>query len=127
MTARLGHGRAAQTEWRMLLRLGNFALVEASPRTGRTHQVRAHFAATGHPLVGDTEYGAPRQAQAGGVSLMWGESSARGLLEFRASTHGRNNRRASAPRRPLARISERVGARDQRGGQKVDAALRRYL
>lgn len=69
MTARLGRGRAAQTNWRVFLRIGNFSLMEAQPRTGRTHQIRAHFAFAGHPLAGDTLYGAPRQVRAGGVLL----------------------------------------------------------
>src|SRR5262249_43779056 len=69
MTARGRSGREALTDWRVLLRLGNFTLVAAEPRTGRTHQIRAHFTATGHPLAGDTLYGAPRQARAGHALL----------------------------------------------------------
>ena len=40
-----------------------FSLVRAEPRTGRTHQIRVHLAAMGHPVVGDTTYGAPKQAR----------------------------------------------------------------
>ena len=38
-------------------RLPRTALVEAAPRTGRTHQIRVHLQAIGHPIVGDRSYG----------------------------------------------------------------------
>jgi 23S rRNA pseudouridine1911/1915/1917 synthase len=60
MTARATKGRHARTDWRVIARLERYTLVEAVLHTGRTHQIRAHFAAIGHPVVGDTLYGAPR-------------------------------------------------------------------
>ncbi len=65
MTARRQQGRPARTDWRVLARLDGFTLVEVDLRTGRTHQIRVHFSALHHPVVGDTLYGAPRQVRAG--------------------------------------------------------------
>jgi len=55
-------GREAITEYRLLASFagGDYSLVEAEPKTGRTHQIRVHFASIGHPVVGDTVYGRRR-------------------------------------------------------------------
>ena len=50
-------GRAAQTEYHVRAFYGPTTLVAAFPRTGRTHQIRVHFASIGHPVVGDVLYG----------------------------------------------------------------------
>ena len=69
MTTRRREGRAARTDWKVRLRLPGFTFVEADLHTGRTHQIRVHFSALGHPVVGDTLYGAPRQPKVASTSM----------------------------------------------------------
>jgi 23S rRNA pseudouridine955/2504/2580 synthase len=62
-------GQSAKTRYRVIDRAGNRAAwVELQPLTGRTHQLRAHMAAIGHPIVGDAKYGGADAFLTGGVS-----------------------------------------------------------
>lgn len=53
-------GREAVTDFRVVERFPDAALLEAHLLTGRTHQIRVHLAAEGHPVVGDRQYGRAR-------------------------------------------------------------------
>jgi 23S rRNA pseudouridine1911/1915/1917 synthase len=50
-------GRPAETVVHVRERFARTALLEAAPRTGRTHQIRVHLSAVGHPILGDARYG----------------------------------------------------------------------
>ncbi len=50
-------GKPAETKIRLSRRYGDYSLVHCAPLTGRTHQIRVHAAAAGHPLAGDERYG----------------------------------------------------------------------
>jgi 23S rRNA pseudouridine1911/1915/1917 synthase len=53
----VSRGREARTEYRVIRYTGNYSLLEITPETGRTHQIRVHLAAIGYPVVGDATYG----------------------------------------------------------------------
>lgn len=64
MSTRVRGGRASVTRVRVLERFARTTFVEAAPETGRTHQIRVHLAARGHPLIGDGVYGTIRPGEA---------------------------------------------------------------
>ncbi len=132
MTARAGAGREARTDWRVLWRGSRYTLVEIELHTGRTHQIRAHFAALGRPVVGDTLYGAAARPRAGSQNL---EPLGRPFLHaarigFAHPTSGKSMEfRAPLPAE-LRKYVARVAAAETGGAKAaavIDAALLAFL
>src|SRR5579872_1594618 len=93
MTTKREGGRAAVTHYRVARRLdtrfGKFTLLDVKIDTGRTHQIRVHMADIGHPVVGDTTYGAPRQARGKSAVISLARNFLHSAeLEFRHPTTG---------------------------------------
>ncbi|MFQ3302761.1 MAG: tRNA pseudouridine32 synthase/23S rRNA pseudouridine746 synthase [Planktomarina sp.] len=57
-------GRAALTDWQVINRDRGETRVKLSPKTGRSHQLRIHMLALGHPILGDPFYGTPESQEA---------------------------------------------------------------
>jgi 23S rRNA pseudouridine1911/1915/1917 synthase len=133
MTARraasLPNSRAARTDWRVLARIDSTTLVEIQLHTGRTHQIRAHFSALHHPVVGDTLYGASAQLHVGHTTL---PSLERNFLH--AARLGFQQPRTqqpiqlSAPLPPeLRNYLRQLAAAAAEDSARIDAALKAFL
>ena len=72
-------GRTAVTLYRTLARRNGLSLMECRLITGLTHQIRAQFAAAGHPLPGDGKYGRERE------NKKWGRTSGQALYSYKLS------------------------------------------
>lgn len=57
MSVRTRKGKEAETKWDVIEKFKNATLIRAKLSTGRTHQIRVHFASSGHPVLGDDTYG----------------------------------------------------------------------
>ena len=63
------HGRPARTAWRVETSFGQYHLIRAFPKTGKTHQIRVHLKSIGLPLAVDPLYNPPRKAGKEGIYL----------------------------------------------------------
>ncbi|MBI2024894.1 MAG: RluA family pseudouridine synthase [Candidatus Harrisonbacteria bacterium] len=84
--------KEAKTAYRVKKLIGNFTLLEVEPLTGRTHQIRAHLASIGHPVVGDKIYG--KKLPPEGLSRMFLHAES---LEFTLPSGGRFKATADLP------------------------------
>lgn len=89
-----GKIREAVTEYKVIKRFPGHTLVEVSPKTGRTHQIRVHLKAIGHPIVCDKLYGFKKQVCPFGLGRHFLHASS---LEFNLPSGGRIKLEADLP------------------------------
>lgn len=71
MSTRIKRGKEAVTRWKVIQRFRVSTLIEARLGTGRTHQIRVHFSAIGHPVLGDKTYGKKTQIEINGKRVIF--------------------------------------------------------
>ncbi|HEU4394581.1 MAG TPA: RluA family pseudouridine synthase [Planctomycetota bacterium] len=104
---------AARTDWRVLASAAGYALVEARPRTGRTHQIRVHLRHIGHPILGDPTYGDRRRnEEARGRWGLWRPFLHAASVEFEHPVTGALLRVEAPLPAELARVLTALGIRE---------------
>ena len=127
--AAIRNPRAARTDWRVLADIDGATLVEVQLHSGRTHQIRVHFSALKHPVVGDTLYGAAAQLRVGKVTLPKLQRNflhAARLGFTQPRTGAWIEVRASLPQELRTFLNQLCAAAGERQS-RIDAALAAYL
>ncbi|MCX5945252.1 MAG: RluA family pseudouridine synthase [Cyanobacteria bacterium] len=92
-------GKPAHTDWQLLTAGPGLSRLQLQPQTGRSHQLRAHLAAIGHPILGDPLYGAQAEGKQGTAFPETGLGAQPGLsLEIGLSLEAGASRVPWAPR-----------------------------
>ena len=129
-TATLNKARDARTDWRALARIDTTTLVEVQLHTGRTHQIRVHFSALRHPIVGDALYGAPAQLRINNKTTLaplgrnFLHAAKLGFAQPRSNTW--IELRAPLPEQLRAFLQQLADAAGD-SSARIDAALATYL
>ena len=105
------------THFRVLERLPRTALLQVALETGRTHQIRAHLAAIGHPICGDRDYGGGSCGARIGLSRQFLHAT---RLMFRHPVTGEEMRCESKPPADLRRALDAAKREPVSGGPDGD-------
>ena len=116
-------GKTAVTRWRVLERLGEVTFLEVAIETGRTHQIRVHLSAMGHPVVGDRTYGRSRRKERDGrdggpvdiLGSMKRQALHAAMIGFRHPVTGQYLEFSSPLPEDMEKLLEDLRERDRRG------------
>jgi len=125
----VSNARGALTDWKALARIDGTTLVEVQLHTGRTHQIRVHFSALKHPVVGDSLYGASKELRVGKQKLPaldrnFLHAAKLGFAHPRTGTW--MEVRAALPLELLGYLEQLCNVAGEPSG-RIDAALTGYL
>jgi 23S rRNA pseudouridine1911/1915/1917 synthase len=127
--ASLPNAREARTDWRVLQRIDSTSLLEVQIHTGRTHQIRVHFSALKHPVVGDSLYGASGQLHVGRTSLppLCRNFLHAARLGFQQPRTGQPIQLTAPLPAELRGYLEKLAAAAGESAARIDAALQGFL
>jgi 23S rRNA pseudouridine1911/1915/1917 synthase len=133
MTARrtelMSNAREARTDWRVITRIGPATLLEIQLHTGRTHQIRVHFSALRHPVVGDELYGAstPRHVEQANLPALGRNFLHAAKIAFAQPRSGEIIRLVAPLPRELRDYLQKLATAAGDDSARIDAALEGFL